>query len=107
MDESITTRKLTGCCDRSPLVQVSLLSGWLNKNNGRDYVIVGPHNSWTGPSQPVSLKIDEFGKTRTVAKERNDYISRGWKLRDGSWEGTVILADGEEVPVTVEVETVC
>lgn len=72
---------------------------------GTDYVILGSHDSWS-TAQPTSLTIDSKG-TRDVAKETYDYMSRGWILEDGTYNGMVKLEDGLEVPVTIEVSTVC
>lgn len=73
-------------------------------NEGRDYVVLGKISSWS--LAPKSLTIEGMG-TREVAKETYDYMSRGWKLEDGSLNGTVELEDGSTIPVTIKVSTCC
>eukprot|EP00957_Ditylum_brightwellii_P072463 5506654-Ditylum_brightwellii.AAC.1 len=63
---------------------------------GNDYVILGPHVTWPGPSPPASLTIDQIDGTRAVGRETYDYMSRGWNLRDGTYKGTVKLEDDTE-----------
>ncbi len=98
MTDTDTMIKLEGYCNRMPTIGAEGI--------GRDYVILGSHDKWTGQPEPMELRIENVG-TRSVDRERYDYMSRGWNLEDGNYNGFVKRADDTEIPVLIEISTVC
>ena len=89
---------LTGYCNRMPTIDTPLETG------GKDYVIVGKKDAFA--SSPKTLTIEGKG-TQDVLEETYDYISRGWSLTDGDYDGTVALEDGTTTSVKINISTVC
>eukprot|EP00548_Thalassiothrix_antarctica_P001770 CAMPEP_0194141090 /NCGR_PEP_ID=MMETSP0152-20130528/10576_1 /TAXON_ID=1049557 /ORGANISM="Thalassiothrix antarctica, Strain L6-D1" /LENGTH=100 /DNA_ID=CAMNT_0038839613 /DNA_START=12 /DNA_END=314 /DNA_ORIENTATION=- len=97
--------------DETSTDEVRNLEGFVNSfpsfgiaAEGRDYVILGKHGDW--PVKPISLTIQEKNETRAVAKEDHDFMSRGWKLEDGTFNGLVKLENNEEEQVRINIITV-
>mmetsp|Transcript_31483 Transcript_31483/g.46444 ORF Transcript_31483/g.46444 Transcript_31483/m.46444 type:complete len:103 (-) Transcript_31483:37-345(-) len=75
---------------------------------GKDYIIVGRLDSWHSP--PQALKIIDLAldkeEARHVLLENFNFMSRGWKLNDGTYYGEVTLENEEVVDVKIQITSV-
>jgi hypothetical protein len=89
-------KELTGVRNRMPIV-----------GSNPDYVIL-PKEGWASP--PVSITIMGRNGPRSFAVKDNgggDYTARGFTFsREGEYQATVKLKNGDEVPLKINVSTV-